>query len=59
VTAAGTLPTKSEFLRFSTTRFVSCPASDAYAFLLIMAGHTERHVLQINEVTAAEGYPAK
>lgn len=30
---------------------------DAYQFLLILAAHTERHVLQINEVKAAGGYP--
>ncbi len=32
---------------------------DAYQYLLILAGHAERHTLQINEVKAAAGYPAK
>jgi uncharacterized damage-inducible protein DinB len=30
---------------------------DAYQWLLLIAGHTERHVLQINEVKADPGYP--
>lgn len=30
---------------------------DAYQQLLLMAGHTERHTLQINEVKAAASYP--
>ena len=30
---------------------------DAYQWLLGIAGHTERHVLQINEVKADPGYP--
>ncbi len=32
---------------------------DAYQYLLMIAGHTERHVAQINEVKAAAGYPKK
>jgi uncharacterized damage-inducible protein DinB len=32
-------------------------AFDAYQWLLQIAGHTERHVLQINEVKADPGYP--
>ncbi len=32
-------------------------ALDAYQWLVSIAGHTERHVLQINEVKAAPGYP--
>ena len=34
-------------------------ANDAYQFLLIRAAHTEGHVLKINEVRGAGGYPAK
>jgi hypothetical protein len=34
-------------------------ANDAYQFLLILAGHTERHTLQMQEVKATAGYPAK
>ena len=30
---------------------------DAYQILLFMSGHTERHVLQIEEVKANEGFP--
>ena len=30
---------------------------DAYQWLLILSGHVERHVAQINEVKAAAGYP--
>jgi hypothetical protein len=30
---------------------------DAYQWLLAIAGHTERHVLQINEVKADPRYP--
>jgi hypothetical protein len=33
--------------------------ADAYQILLLLAGHTDRHVLQINEVKAAAGYPKK
>ena len=32
---------------------------DAYQWILLMAGHTERHVRQIEEVKAAAGYPKK
>ena len=32
--------------------------SDVYQFLLMLSAHTERHVLQMNEVKAAAGYPA-
>jgi len=31
--------------------------TDAYQYLLGIAGHTERHTLQINEVKASAGYP--
>jgi hypothetical protein len=30
---------------------------DAYGNLMFISGHTERHVLQINEVKESEGYP--
>ena len=30
---------------------------DAYQYILLMAGHTERHVAQINEVKADPNYP--
>lgn len=30
---------------------------DAYGFLMFTSGHTERHVLQIEEVKSSEGYP--
>jgi hypothetical protein len=30
---------------------------DAYQYLLMMAGHSERHIAQMNEVKAATGYP--
>lgn len=30
---------------------------DAYGNLIFISGHTERHVLQINEVKESEGYP--
>lgn len=33
--------------------------NDAYQYLLMLAGHAERHTLQINEVKAAAGYPGK
>lgn len=33
------------------------PKMDAYQFLLVISGHTERHVAQINEVKASPGYP--
>lgn len=32
---------------------------DAYQWLLLVAGHSERHILQLNEVKTAAGYPAK
>jgi hypothetical protein len=32
---------------------------DAYQVLLMIAGHTNRHVLQIQEVKAAAGFPGK
>jgi len=32
---------------------------DAFQWVLTIAGHTERHVAQINEVKAAAGYPGK
>ena len=32
-------------------------ATDAYQYLLLMAGHTERHSMQIEEVKASPGYP--
>ena len=32
---------------------------DAYQLLLMIAGHTNRHVAQINEVKATAGYPGK
>jgi hypothetical protein len=31
---------------------------DAYGWLLIVAGHSERHTLQIEEIKQSEGYPA-
>jgi len=31
--------------------------TDAYQWLLVIAGHTERHVAQINEVKAGPNYP--
>ena len=31
--------------------------SDAYQYLLMLAAHTERHTLQINEVKASAGFP--
>jgi hypothetical protein len=31
---------------------------DAYQWVLLLSAHTERHVLQIQEVKAAAGYPA-
>ncbi|HEX7705848.1 MAG TPA: DinB family protein [Thermoanaerobaculia bacterium] len=31
---------------------------DAYGWLLIIAGHSERHTLQIEEIKQSEGYPA-
>jgi hypothetical protein len=30
---------------------------DAYQFLLLMAGHAERHTLQIEEVKAHQNFP--
>lgn len=30
---------------------------DAYQYLLMLSGHTERHVMQAKEVMASEGYP--
>lgn len=33
--------------------------ADAYQYILILAAHTERHVLQMNEVKAAAGYPTR
>jgi hypothetical protein len=33
--------------------------ADAYQILLLLAGHTDRHVAQILEVKAAPGYPKK
>jgi hypothetical protein len=32
---------------------------DAYQWILLISGHSERHTLQILEVKAAPGYPAK
>jgi len=32
-------------------------AMDAYQYLLMLSGHTERHVMQAKEVMASEGYP--
>lgn len=32
---------------------------DAYQWLLLIAGHSERHILQINEVKATPGFPAQ
>ena len=39
--------------------FASVPGGemDAYQFLLMIAGHTDRHVQQIEEVKAAAGFP--
>ncbi len=34
-------------------------AFDAYQFIVMLAGHTERHVAQINEVKADAKYPKK
>jgi len=31
--------------------------TDAYQFLLVLAGHADRHTLQINEVKATSGFP--
>jgi hypothetical protein len=33
--------------------------TDAYQMLVMIAAHTERHLLQLNEVKAAAGYPQK
>jgi hypothetical protein len=33
------------------------PRVDGYQYLLMMAGHSERHVAQMNEVKTATGYP--
>jgi len=33
--------------------------SDAYQYLLMIAAHTERHVLQMNQVKADASYPAR
>lgn len=34
-------------------------AMDGYQWLLLLAGHSERHTLQLNEVKQMPGYPAK
>jgi len=46
--------TTQEALR---SHFAGAGGLDAYQWLLSIAGHTERHVLQINEVKADPGYP--
>ena len=35
------------------------PEMDLYEMILMISGHSERHLLQIKEVTAAPGYPKK
>ncbi|MGE5645878.1 MAG: DinB family protein [Acidobacteriota bacterium] len=50
--------TTQDALRSHTTSF-GPSTMDAYQLLLIIAGHTDRHVGQIKEVKAAAGYPAK
>jgi uncharacterized damage-inducible protein DinB len=32
---------------------------DAYQWILLISGHSERHILQLNEVKQAAGYPQK
>jgi FAD/FMN-containing dehydrogenase len=39
------------------SHFADTGGQDAYQWLLAIAGHTERHVLQINEVKADPRYP--
>lgn len=42
-------------------RVVTLPIAkfDAYQFILFIAGHTNRHTQQINEVKTTQGYPAQ
>ncbi len=44
------------------SRFAPHPvfqALDAYQWILLISGHSERHILQLNEVKQAAGYPRK
>jgi hypothetical protein len=50
--------TTQDDLRAHVTNLGPAPM-DAYQLLLVIAGHTDRHVAQIKEVKADAGYPAK
>ncbi len=49
--------TSQEDVRAHFTPHPTLSRMDAYQYLLMLAGHVERHVAQMNEVKAAAGYP--
>lgn len=51
--------TTDEDLRSHVTPHPIFKELDAYQWILLIAGHSERHILQLNEVKTMSGYPAK
>jgi hypothetical protein len=57
---------RAEMLQYARTtgddlraHYVPRENSDAYQWLLLISTHAQRHILQIREVKASAGYPAK
>ncbi|MFC2085877.1 DinB family protein [Bacteroidota bacterium] len=48
----------ADFRTFSGTLTPEVPPMDAHQWLIFSAGHVERHVAQIDQVKADEGYPS-
>ncbi|HUQ95848.1 MAG TPA: DinB family protein [Bryobacteraceae bacterium] len=53
----GYVQTTQEDLRALASAHPRFGALDAYQWLLLIAGHSERHVLQLNEVKTLPGFP--
>lgn len=53
------IQTTSDDLRGHSMAHPALKELDAYQWLLMLAGHSERHTIQLNEVKKAQGYPAR